>query len=228
VGKANDTKGRILDAAERLFAEVGYDAVSVRDVAKRAKILLGLITYHFRTKEIMFEAVIARRAEELNANRRKALAQLHDPTLEELIHAYQFPYLERMQSGGEGWRSYGRLIAQIGQSERWAHLSARHFSSLGHSVIDHIMKAEPRLSRAMAVHGYVHLVSVMFGVFADNGLLDIFSDGHLHSTDMESAYKSMVRFVAGGLQALAASDTDATAAPRLRPRRKTPGRRAAR
>jgi AcrR family transcriptional regulator len=216
VSKANDTKDKILDAAERLFADVGYDAVSMRDVAKRAKILLGLITYHFRTKEKLFEDVIARRAEELNAKRRKLLSQLDKPTLEQIIEAYQFPYLERMQNGGEGWHSYGRLIAQIGQSERWAHLSARHFSPLGHAVIDQIMKAEPRLSRAMAVHGYVHLVSVMFGVFADNGLLDIFSDGYLHSTDMQSAYQSMVRFVAGGLRALAVNDAVAAAVPRKR------------
>jgi AcrR family transcriptional regulator len=228
VGKADDTKERILDAAERLFADVGYDAVSMRDVAKRAKTLLGLITYHFRTKEIMFEHVIARRAEDLNAKRRKLLSQLDRPTLEELIEAYHSPYLERMQTGGEGWRSYGRLIAQIGQSERWAHLSARHFSPLGHVVIDQIMKAEPRLTKAMAVHGYVHMVSVMFGVFAGNGLLDIFSDGYLHSTDMKSAYQSMVSFVAGGLRSLATGDANTASSPRKRARRKTHALRAAR
>ena len=220
VGKANDTKQRILDAAESLFAEVGYDAVSMRDVAERARILLGLITYHFGTKERLFGEVIARRAEELNARRRKALARLVNPTLEEILEAYQHPYLELMLTGGDGWHAYGRLIAQIGQSERWSAPSARHFSELGHVVIEHIMKAEPRLTRPLAVHGYVHLVSVMFGVFASSGLLDVFSDGSLHGADVSVAYETMIRFVAGGLRSLAATGTSSL--PPKAPRRAAP------
>jgi AcrR family transcriptional regulator len=203
VGNAADTKEKILDAAEELFADVGYDATYMRDVAKRGRLLLGLITYHFGTKEKLFEEVIARRAEELNAKRRKALGLLVNPTVEEILEAYQHPYLELMRGGGDGWHSYGRLIAQIGQSERWAKLSAKHFSELGHAVIEQLMKAEPRLSWSQAVHGYVHLVSVMFGVFATSGLLDIFSDGSLHSADLTAAYNSMIKFVAGGIRSLA-------------------------
>ena len=203
MGRAVDTKEKILDAAEELFADVGYDAVSVRDVARRARLLLGIISYHFRTKEILFEEVIARRAEELNRRRREALGLLVNPSVEEILIAFLHPYLELMRTGGAGWHSYGRLIAQIGQSQRWANLSGRHFSKLGHVVIDLLMKAEPRLSRAMAVHGYVHLVSVMFGVFATSGLLDIFSDGSLHSSNISGAYESMIQFCAGGLRSLA-------------------------
>jgi AcrR family transcriptional regulator len=196
VGKAIDTKVKILDAAEELFADVGYDAVSVRDVAKRAKLLLGIISYHYRTKEILF-----------------------DPSIEEILHAFLHPYLQLMRRGGAGWHSYGRLIAQIGQSQRWARLSGKHFSKLGHVVIDLLMKAEPRLTRAMAVHGYVHLVSVMFGVFAASGLLDIFSDGSLHSSDLSQTYDSMIQFGAGGLRSLASHPGVAKEPRKRAPRR---------
>lgn len=223
VGNAADTKEKLLDAAEVLFAEVGYDAVSMRDVAKQSGTLLGLITYHFKTKEALFEEVIARRAGELNRRRREALARLVNPSLEEILESFQRPYLDLMLTGGEGWHSYGRLIAQIGQSQRWAKLSGRHFSRLGHTVISMIMEAEPQLTRPRAVHGYVHLVSVMFGVFADSGLLDIFSDGSLHSTDISAAYNSMIGFVAGGLRALAAQESK----PRVARRKKRLRRAAA-
>jgi AcrR family transcriptional regulator len=222
VGNTADTKERILDAAEELFADVGYDATYMRDVAKRARLLLGLITYHFGTKEKLFEEVIARRAEELNAKRRQALGLLVNPTVEEILEAYQHPYLELMLGGDDGWHSYGRLIAQIGQSDRWAKLSAKHFSKLGHAVIEQLMKAEPRLSWSQAVHGYVHLVSVMFGVFATSGLLDIFSDGSLHSADITAAYNSMIHFVAGGIRSLAASSELATLPARKRAPRRAP------
>jgi AcrR family transcriptional regulator len=205
VRKSEITKARLLDAAEALFAEVGFDAVSMRDVASRSGVLLGLITYHFGTKEALFEEVIGRRAAELNRRREKELDALRNPTIEAVLDAFLHPYSELMRDGGAGWKSYGRLIAHIGQSERWAELSARHFSSVGHRVIDCLMQAEPTLTREKAAYGYVHLVSVMFGVFSTSGLLDIFSDGAMHSSDLSAAYPSMLAFVAGGIRALAAS-----------------------
>lgn len=206
LGNAIDTKRRILDASELLFADRGFDAVSVRDVAKRAQVLLGQITYHFSSKETLFEEVIARRAVELNGRRRAALRELKHGTIEQILDTYLRPYLDLVTGKDSGWRAYGRLIAQIGQSARWHKISARHFSDLGHRVIDLMMEAEPGLARSLAIHGYVHMVSVMFGVFAANGLIDIFSDGTMSSTDLPANYMSMIRFASGGIRALAVSE----------------------
>jgi AcrR family transcriptional regulator len=198
-----ETKQRILDAAELLFADSGYDAVSLRDVARQAPVLLGQIPYHFGSKENLFEEVIARRAVELNRDRRSALRDLHGGRVEEILDTFLRPYLNLVTGDDQGWRAYARLIAQIGQSRRWQQLSARYFGELGHRVIDLLIEAEPALAKPLAVHGYVHMVSVMFGVFAASGLIDIFSDGALASADLESAYSSMIIFAAGGIRALA-------------------------
>jgi AcrR family transcriptional regulator len=213
LGNAIDTKRRILDAAELLFADKGFDAVSVREVAKRAQVLLGQITYHFSSKENLFEEVIARRAVELNGRRRAALRDLKHGTIEEVLDTYLRPYLDLVTGKDSGWRAYGRLIAQTGQSSRWQKISARHFSDLGHRVIDLMIDAEPGLARPMAIHAYVHMVSVMFGVFAASGLIDIFSDGTMSSADLPSTYKSMIRFAAGGIRALIQSDATQELSP---------------
>ena len=42
---------KILDAAFRLLSKKGYANVSMRDIAAEAQVALGLLTYHFRTKE---------------------------------------------------------------------------------------------------------------------------------------------------------------------------------
>lgn len=54
-----DTKKAILATAERMFAEHGFDGVSVRDVTRAAGTNLGAVTYHFGSKKELFGAVMA-------------------------------------------------------------------------------------------------------------------------------------------------------------------------
>ena len=76
MARGDESRVAILDAAEALFAEAGFDRVSLRDVAARADVPLGLINYHFKAKDLLFEAIIARRSDELNERRRVAFAAL--------------------------------------------------------------------------------------------------------------------------------------------------------
>jgi len=56
------TRERLLDAAERLFAERGFAATSVRDITDGAEANLGAVNYYFRSKENLYTEVFARRA----------------------------------------------------------------------------------------------------------------------------------------------------------------------
>jgi AcrR family transcriptional regulator len=55
-GKA-EAKQRIRDAAIELWARQGYDAVSTRDIAKKAKVNLAMINYYFRGKMGLLKAL---------------------------------------------------------------------------------------------------------------------------------------------------------------------------
>jgi AcrR family transcriptional regulator len=174
-------------------------------VANRAGVPLGLINYHFGTKEGLFEAAIARRAAELNARRRQALASLGKaPTIEAILVAFLRPYLELTLHGGTGWRSYGRLVAQTGQSHRWSTLITSHFGEVAKLFIASLVKAAPGLTRERATRGYVHMVAAMMGIFASNDLLDIISDGRHSSRDIERACSWAIPFLVGGFQGMAA------------------------
>ena len=80
------TKDRILDAAEQLFADSGYDGVSLRQITSAAGVELALANYHFGPKSDLFIAVVRRRADELNHERMALIAALPEPpTIEGLI-----------------------------------------------------------------------------------------------------------------------------------------------
>ena len=211
------TRTAILDAAENLFAAASFDIVSMRDVAAKAKVPLGLINYHFHSKEKLFEAIIARRSDELNTRRREAFAALGGkPDVRAIIDVFLRPYLKLMLEGGPGWRAYGRLLAQTGQSQRWTRLLSRHFQETQDIILNALIEAEPRLSKEAAARGYVHLVSIMVGIFAANDLLNVISKRVYDSRDLERAYAYALPFLTGAFEGLAAAQDVASPKKALR------------
>jgi AcrR family transcriptional regulator len=67
------TVTRLLDAAEHLFGELGYDAVGMRLLAEKAGVNLGAATYHFGTKEALYVETFMRRFRPTNAERLELL-----------------------------------------------------------------------------------------------------------------------------------------------------------
>jgi AcrR family transcriptional regulator len=61
----NDKQIQILQVAETLFAEKGFDGTSIRDIAKEAKINIAMISYYFGSKEQLLESLIVYRATDI-------------------------------------------------------------------------------------------------------------------------------------------------------------------
>jgi AcrR family transcriptional regulator len=202
---AEQTRTSILNAAEIAFAAKGFDVVSLREIAAKARVPLGLINYHFRSKEKLFIAVVGRRADELNARRRDALQALTSEerkSVGKIIDAFLRPYLEVMQHGGPGWHAYGRLIAWA-PSQRWMRLFAQQFKENAHLFTDAMIAADRRLTPELAARGYVHLVYVMVGLFAANDNLELLFNGDYTSRDLKHSYECALPFLTGAFQALA-------------------------
>src|SRR5512143_3976610 len=96
-GTKAETKDRILDAAERLFAEHGFDATSLRMITAAAGVNLAAVNYHFRSKDSLIEAVFGRRIGPVNKERLEMLTAAEkaagsDPlSLEAVVRAFVEP-----------------------------------------------------------------------------------------------------------------------------------------
>ena len=73
---ATDTKERILDAAEGLFADRGFPGTSMRDITQGADANIAAVNYHFGSKEALLLAVLERRIEPVNQARLARLDEL--------------------------------------------------------------------------------------------------------------------------------------------------------
>ena len=199
------TKERILDAAERLFADAGYDGVSLRRITSAAGVELALANYHFGPKSDLFLAVVQRRADELNRERMALFAALPDPpTLEGLIDAFARPFMEKSLRGGPGWKSYARLIAQIANSERWTQaVMHTQFDPVAEAFIKGVKRALPGADVRNIYWGFHFMVGAMTMTFAETGRIDTLSRGSCKSRALDTIYKRMIPFLAAGFERLA-------------------------
>ena len=87
---AGDTKSRILDAAETLFIECGYEAMSLRQITSRAEVNLAAVNYHFGSKESLIHSMLSRRLDRLNQERLKLLDRFDEMLGARLTCAKEF------------------------------------------------------------------------------------------------------------------------------------------
>jgi AcrR family transcriptional regulator len=93
-----DTRDRILDVAERLFAEMGYGNVSTRMLADEARANSAAVHYHFGSKERLLKALLARTLDPLNEERLAAIRAVLQgasdrPAIADLVRAFAEPLL---------------------------------------------------------------------------------------------------------------------------------------
>ena len=103
----NPTRDRLLDAAEHLFAQKGFDEVSIRELAAAAGVNVAAVNYHFQGKEKLYQEVIVRRFVGQRDRTVKALsavleAQPGPPSLPKVIQTMVTQYLEGALAAPEG------------------------------------------------------------------------------------------------------------------------------
>ena len=202
---------RILDSAEALFAERGYYGASMRDIAKAAAVVPSHVVYAFGTKEELYAAALGRRIDELVRSRTDSLGAVErgkKPELEAILRAYVAPLLERSENGGEGWRNYGQLIAQVANQRKTFELASLNaiFDKLdenGNALIQSIRRAVPGLGQRDAIFGFLFFASAMLTIFAETGRVDRMTASKYRSRDLETFCAVLVPFCAGGFRGLA-------------------------
>jgi len=101
----DETSSRILDEAERLFTNSGFEGTSVREITSRAGCNLAAVSYHFGGKQGLYEAVFKRRLSLLREGRIRQIreAREQDGTLEGVLRAFADVFLHGFaasQGGG--------------------------------------------------------------------------------------------------------------------------------
>jgi AcrR family transcriptional regulator len=206
---ATDTKNQILDAAERLFAERGFDATSLRTITSEAGVNLAAIHYHFGSKEALIEALLFRRLDAINRERLQLLdaceAQSGSdaPDLHCLIHSFVAPALRYIHDPLHGGRFFVRIMAQAYTyrgdflhrvfKERFGPFLQRYLAAFSGALADEPMEE--------VAWKFFFMVGTMAHTLGGMHKLDAMTDGVCDTSDAAAITERLVNFTAAGMRA---------------------------
>ncbi|KAA1000258.1 TetR/AcrR family transcriptional regulator [Paraburkholderia panacisoli] len=184
---AGDTKSRILDAAETLFIECGYEAMSLRQITSRAEVNLAAVNYHFGSKESLIHSMLSRRLDRLNEERLKLLDRFDAMlgarlTCEHVLGAMFIPALRLSRDPRVGGKAFLRLLglAYTDPSPFIRDFLNGHYETVAARFFDAFQRALPHLPREELGWRLHFAIGALSGVLAGtdtDSLISEFSQG---------------------------------------------------
>ncbi len=203
----SDGKTRILDAAERLFAEKGYDKCSLRDIAAAAEINVGLMHYFFKTKENLFKQTYLRRGILITEQRIKALdlaeSESADGSLdvETILRLFLTPAVQSARTRGGKW--FAKIQARLQQehSEFSRNLRSELYDESSKRYVEAFARALPSIPRQTIYWRFVFILGTYQYVLSDSSRRIAVADGDRKGTGIDTAFTEMINFLAAGMRA---------------------------
>jgi len=200
------TTDRILDAAEKLFADQGFDGTSIRTIVDAAEVNLAAIHYHFRSKEALLEAVLTRRISIVNEARLKKLQEAeaaaapHPPSVEDIVRAFIVPTVEFAQRDESG-ATFVQLMSRMFTEPRFSltNFLGRKFGDTIAHFSDALVRALPKLPREVVLWRAFFTIGAMHHLLCSPGKIDLLSKGLRDSTSDQDLTEYLVEFSVAGI-----------------------------
>jgi len=211
--KLIDTRTRILDVAERLFMDGGYEGTSMRQITGEAGVNLAAANYHFGSKEALLHEVFKRRLEWLNKERLRVLdemeAQAGDQPLKpsQIVDAFFGTLLRMGAEPTQGGETFLRLLGRThtDPSGLIKTLFAQEYSDVLERYKTALFRALPEVPKAEIVWRLHFMLGATSYAIAGTDALDLVTDWQLTEDDKvhasERLLPRLMSFLIGGLRA---------------------------
>jgi len=202
------TKNKILDAADVLFANKGFNGTSLREITSQANVNLAAVNYHFGSKKELIKAVMSRYMDELSPQLESALSLICQsdikPTLNDVFSAFIEPLLKLNEFKENGTSTFLQLLGR-GYTDSQGFL--RWFLTTQYpNVFTHFTKAVkiayPELStEEMFWRLHFTMGTLVFTMSSSEALIDIAQNDFDNKLDIAGVISRVIPYVAAGVAA---------------------------
>ncbi|AUW58917.1 TetR/AcrR family transcriptional regulator [Sphingobium sp. SCG-1] len=208
--KGADTRQVILNAAEVLFSEHGYNGTSLRDIANAANVRLSAAHYHFGNKHEIYRAAMERKLDLLQQTISDSFADADGSTegcltIEQTIAAFVQPFLTIASTPGHELRHYVLMTSHLMSSYRMPELRPilAKLSVVSDLFEQRIKKLMPHTSESEILFGMYIMEAALIFMVQDPGFLDDLTRNHHMSNAIGRNSGAIIRFFAAGLERIA-------------------------
>lgn len=212
VEKGEQTRGRILDAAELLFSQRGYDGTSLRDISALAQVRMGLAHYHFGAKDRILAQVIERKLDALREAIEESFAEARGRArdgaqpfaIEDAVRAFILPFLTISSTPEHPLRHFVVMTSHLMSAYRLPEIkpSLMRLSAISDIFIGSLRELRPDAVEADLLTGTYLIEAALIFMVQDPGFLDDLSAHHQSSTHLDRIAEPTLRFFSAGLRAL--------------------------
>ncbi|MFT4902218.1 MAG: AcrR family transcriptional regulator [Lentimonas sp.] len=198
-----NTRSRIIRAAEKLFSEKGFQAMTMREVTELAQVNLAAINYHFGSKSALIHEVIGTHVNPINQERRRQLKtlQLHyqaQPIPVELIFDSLMRPLFKHAAKGKFPQLVGRAMAEPSKFMQAMH--KEFFAELSAQYMQELQRSCPHLNGETVTYRFFLAVSTMIGTIIDQVRWETLFGSKLDRTKLDRVVEELVQFIAAGFK----------------------------
>ncbi|AGI71029.1 TetR family transcriptional regulator [Octadecabacter arcticus 238] len=201
-----DLRVDILDSAEQVFSEHGYNGSRMRDIASRCNVNQALINYYFQSKQHLFDQVFLRRGKHIGRRREELLdALIADPTapsVEALVRAYLTPQWD-MKYSGEAGAAFVKLQARLHAEPEDHALRLRRevYDRSAKRYIVALCEALPHVSQRTVGLRMAFLIGAYLFMLNDVDRLNDLTDNQLGKVNKLEMLNNLVIFLSSGMTA---------------------------
>lgn len=202
------TKVKILDAAETLFADKGFNGTSLREITSLAEVNLAAVNYHFGSKKELIKAVMSRYLDELAPKLEQVFVEIcqnkSQPSLSEVFSAVIEPLVSLNDFRNNGTTIFLQLLGR-GYTDsqgflRW--FISTQYPNMISVFVEAVKKAYPELT-AEDIFWRLHFTmgTIVFTMSSSDALIDIAQNDFDQALNIEEVIKKVIPFVAAGVAA---------------------------
>ncbi|MEM9480643.1 MAG: TetR/AcrR family transcriptional regulator [Verrucomicrobiota bacterium] len=203
-----NTKDCILGVAERLFAKLGFDAVSLRQLTDEAGVNLAAVNYHFGSKDGLIRAVLEHRILPLNVERVRLLSEAVDAAGEKpvnpdkIVHCYVDSVLNAAAETTGTDVSLAKLISRFlgDQSEHMQKMVMDQFPEVVEIYVREICRSVPGLDPAEALIRLLFIEGSLVHSMLYLDRLHVLAEG-FEAPGVDEIEKRIIQFATEGLTA---------------------------
>ena len=209
--EARITRKRLLEAAEELFAQKGFDGTTIRDITTKARRGLASINYFYGDKRELYEELFRLRLREMNESRLKTIETIMSDksklTLEKLLYAYSVDFLKPFADPQQSQRFMQLFFREMAEQRLPKNMFLDELAAPTLTAMEEaIATICPNINKYDAMMCTISLTGQLVHIMQTKVLFEGAQGHSITSINIDEAIDHIVKFSVAGIMAYAKGD----------------------